>query len=302
MLGGETDHSSQLKACSNREFLCYFLTVSDKLSKRMRGALRVLLEGECAGISSATLKALMSRGLVDESSALTKGGRDRALTLVPLKTQCSMLGILYSEIDVPVSIKNPESKALKHYRKQGYNGIAGEGTPILVLIKAAILDFAVENRKAYESRADCCRVYVEAHLEIHKEKKDEIVKIVAKSKTRRIKKNLKEILAVFDPPGSVERFTVPVLLDLYKKLGRENIVKILEALLEDPYGYRKGWPDIIIWNKSEIRWVEIKAKDKLHSSQISTFQHFEGVVPGAIEVTKVNVASSSSWLERLTVR
>jgi len=268
----------------------------------MLAALRTIAASDGKKISTTTMRALKQRNLIDDSLSLTATGTTRAIAVFPLKTQCSMLGISYAEIEVPVSAKRPESKALRYYRNAGYQGISAEGTPVLLLVKAATLDFVIEHRMQYESAEDCCRTYVEAHLTIHAEHKDELLRLVGKSRTRIIKRNLKRIVGAFDPPGVAEELTVANLTALYKKIGPEKLVEIAAALCEDPYGYRKGWPDLIIWNKTDVRWLEIKTTDKLHASQIDTFRRFGSIVPGKIEVVRVRAVEATSWIRRLTKR
>lgn len=161
------------------------------------------------------------------------------------------------------------------------------------------MDFLAKNSE-FESREDCCRRYTEAHLQIHVDKRSEILEQIAKTKRRHIRRNLKEILSVYDPPSQNKGLSVNLLFELYELLGTESITAIAALMLDDPYEYRKGWPDLIIWKKNNLRWVEIKTTDKLHDSQITTIGRFKHTLPGAIEVAKVITVKRTSWFSKFT--
>jgi hypothetical protein len=56
--------------------------------------------------------------------------------------------------------------------------------------------------------------------------------------------------------------------ELYEVAGNRLLHAIATKFAEDPYQYRRGWPDITMWNNGEIRFVEVKAPgDALHESQ-----------------------------------
>jgi VRR-NUC domain len=60
------------------------------------------------------------------------------------------------------------------------------------------------------------------------------------------------------------------MIDFYISIGRERLSKIAELFAEDPYEYRKGWPDLTLWDpeSGQIIFREIKAPgDKIRPSQ-----------------------------------
>ena len=66
-----------------------------------------------------------------------------------------------------------------------------------------------------------------------------------------------------------------MLVELFENLGLENIFRIAEKFSENPYQYRKGWPDLTIWKDGEVRFLEVKGpRDKMHSSQITILTNF----------------------------
>lgn len=263
-----------------------------KLSKPMKSALISMLDGMENVGSSQTMKALKQRGFVTATSKLSNSGRQAAIAFLPLSRQCTLLGIKYDEIELPTDIKGPEILSYTYFLNQGYSGMCGEGTPLLILIKAAILDF-VTDHSTFESRDECCRRYTEAHLQINIDRAAEILKVVGRSKKPIIKRNLKEILEVYESPGLANGITVRSLLELFELIGPSGLAELTQIFLEDPYGYRKGWPDLVLWKDGIIRWIEIKTSDKLHASQIGTIQRFKGTPAGSFELVKVNYISGN---------
>lgn len=275
--------------------------MSSKLSTLMKAALKSMADSDEFVGSKRTMQSLRKRGLVDESSCLTENGMQTAIALLPLSRQCALLGIEFEEIELPRDSAGPEALAYSYFLKKKYKGICAEGTPILLLIKAAILDF-VSEQSSFESREDCCRRYTEAHLQVHIQKASEILRLVAGSKRRVIKRNLIEILKAHESPGISIGLEIRPLLELYELIGPSGLSEVTQIFLEDPYGYRKGWPDLVLWKDNYPRWIEIKTSDKLHASQISTIRRFKGTPAGTFEVAKISYTARRSIFQRITLR
>tara|TARA_R110002049_G_scaffold2750_3_gene21822 strand:- start:9453 stop:10742 length:1290 start_codon:yes stop_codon:yes gene_type:complete len=59
-----------------------------------------------------------------------------------------------------------------------------------------------------------------------------------------------------------------MFLGLFDALGTETLYSIATIFSEDPYEFRKGWPDITMWKGNKVRFLEVKAPgDKVHKSQ-----------------------------------
>ena len=273
--------------------------MSKKPTKPMLLTMRCILEGVEFDATPQTINALKKRKLIDSASKLTYTGRCMAIRAQPLNKQCISMNIGYAKIELPTSSLSPEFAALKYFSEKGYRGISAEGTPILLLIKATILDFLAKNSE-FETREDCCRRYTEAHLQRHLDKRSEIIDQIAKTKRRHIRRNLNEILSVYEPPSPNKGLSINLLLELYELLGTESITAIATLMLDDPYEYRKGWPDLIIWWKNNLRWIEVKTTDKFHDSQITTIGRFQHTLPGTIEVAKVITVKRTSWFSKFT--
>ena len=59
-----------------------------------------------------------------------------------------------------------------------------------------------------------------------------------------------------------------MLLELFQSMGNARILDIARKFSEDPYEYRKGWPDLTIWKNGQTKFLEVKAPgDSLQKSQ-----------------------------------
>lgn len=77
-----------------------------------------------------------------------------------------------------------------------------------------------------------------------------------------------------------------IILSLYDALGKNLLNKILKIYLSDPSAFGQGWPDLTTIDKNNIvKLLEVKTSDKLHISQIITFQEISKYLP--IEIIKV---------------
>ena len=158
---------------------------------------------------------------------------------------------------------------------------------MLLLIRAAALD-ALVSLNPFSSREDACSRYTEAQLTIHKTRLWEIADAVEHATAETIAQAFREIrrrslLAREACPD----LTDTVLVALFANIGSTRLRKITEAIAEDPYLYRNGWPDLTLTNRRELLWAEVKTTDKLHMSQITTIHHMKPLMPGQIKVIQL---------------
>ncbi|MFV5492256.1 VRR-NUC domain-containing protein [Acinetobacter sp. ASP199] len=78
-----------------------------------------------------------------------------------------------------------------------------------------------------------------------------------------------------------------ILIALYDSLSKDNIKKLAYKFSENPYGYRSGWPDIVVEKQKEIYFIEVKTKDKLHESQLYTIPVMKEILPFAFMVYRI---------------
>lgn len=256
------------------------------LTAEMKTTLRNKLEGSGASFKQGTLKSLADRGLIDTDDELTLDGWKQAVVLLPLLKQCAHLGIAYERLEGLEFNAEPEYAAWKHFNSQGYVGAYCEGGPILLLIRAAALD-TLAKLNPFNSREDACSRFTEAQLKIHENHSEEILNAVRIATPGQIARGFKEIYASLMVQESYPGLTVEVMVALFNSLGSERLAQITYAIMEDPYQYRSGWPDLIMTNGARMLWSEIKTTDRLHMSQITTLHRMKSLLPGEIGVSQL---------------
>lgn len=260
--------------------------MSQKLSSSMKKALRNLVRSDNLDASTATVRALAKRRLLSENQTLTKAGWAEALLLLPLSEQCHHMKLPIERLinanhDLP-----PEIAAWENYRREGFVGSYCEGGAILILIRAAALDL-LASVNTFNSRIDACERFTEAQLSIHQDKSPAIIQAIESATPTCVARNFDEIYAnsfvrEFYPSLSPEG-----IVDLFLALGSKRLAAITKAIMEDPYKYRSGWPDLTIIRNGLILWVEVKTTDKLHMSQIVTLSRMKDLLPGELKVLQL---------------
>lgn len=74
---------------------------------------------------------------------------------------------------------------------------------------------------------------------------------------------------------------------LFCALGGSALRAITEAVAEDPYRYRAGWPDLTLVRGDDMLWIEVKTTDRLHMSQIITMSKMKPLLPGKLMVLQL---------------
>ena len=249
----------------------------------MRVALRQILKGDLSSIRRNTMKGLEDREFVGGNGDLTTLGWEQAVSIIPLQEQCGHLGIDYERLEELDFRGAPEYAAWQYFCANGYKGAFCEGGPILLLIRAAALDvFAKLN--PFNSRDDACTRFTEAQLTIHENNTEDILDAVSNSTPRQIAKGFKEIYAKSFVQETYRGLSVEIISALFSSIGTETLTRITSAIMEDPYRYRSGWPDLTMTNGDQMLWAEVKTTDKLHMSQISTLHRMKSILPGEIRV------------------
>jgi hypothetical protein len=252
----------------------------------MKKALQYMIREEGASVNASTIAGLISRGLIDSTKTLTHAGWKQAVVALPLQEQCIHMGITYEEVHGLVYHNQPELAAWKYFSSLGYSGGYCEGGPILLLIRAAALN-VLATLNTFGSRQDACTRFTEAQLFIHKGQIDAILNEIHNANASRIISNFDEI---YSPPIMQEWYpglTAATIALLFESLGSERLAQITSAMLEDPYLYRAGWPDLTMTNGIEMLWAEIKTTDRLHMSQITTIHRMKPLLPGRICVVQL---------------
>lgn len=254
-----------------------------RLTAEMKSALRGMLEGDAAKFKRGILNALVSRGFVGPDAQLTVEGWIQALTISALPRQCAHLGIGLERLEGLEFNGAPERTAWKYFLENGYTGSYCEGGALLLLIRAAALD-TLERLNPFKSRHDACLRFTEAQLKIHENHISEIATAVEFADADIIARGFSEIYQSLmiqeDYPGLTEE----AMVALFNVIGSARLRQFTEAIAEDPYQYRSGWPDLTLTNGQQLIWAEIKTTDKLHMSQITTIYRMKSLMQGAIQV------------------
>jgi len=263
-----------------------------QLTAKMEKSLRDIVRGKEISAKASTLAGLAARGFSDSSGKLTFAGWKQAVVMLPLEEQCHLLGIAYEKLSGLEFHGHPELAAWHYFSSSGYSGGYCEGGPVLLLIRAAALDI-LARINPFGSRQDACTRFTEAQLTIHQQHSDLILNAIRSAETPQIVCRFNEI---YSSPMMRERY--PGLTDdaialLFEALGSERLAKITAAIMEAPYTYRAGWPDLTMTNGTEMLWVEIKTIDRLHLSQISTLHRMKPLLPGSIRVVQLISQRSS---------
>ena len=257
------------------------------ITTEMKSDLRGMLEGNADELSYSALEALVGYGFVGNNMQLTVEGWKQALVISALPRQCVHLGIDLKNWKGLKYNDDPERTAWKYFSENGYTGSYCEGGALLLLIRAAALD-TLEELNSFGSRQDACLRFTEAQLKIHESCITEIAAAVEHADADVIARGFGEIYRFQQIQDYYPGLNEEVMVALFKVIGGTRLRQFTEAIAEDPYQYRNGWPDLTLTNGQEIIWAEIKTTDKLHMSQITTIHRMKPLMHGAIQVVRLS--------------
>lgn len=215
---------------------------------------------------------------IDEATDQMEGpqGAELAAFLkLPLSLQCKALDMPLEVITLQrcggqwivagVPHKRPEDAALAHLRSNGWEGLACEGTAVLMLMKAACLDH-LARINTFGSRADACMRFFEAQCIIHRDNAPEIVRDIEQATEAVVRTNLAEIVAQPDYLTIYPMMDADALIGVWHAITPSGLATFARRIFDDP-SFRAGWPDVTIAREGNVRFVEVKTTDKLHASQ-----------------------------------
>jgi len=207
------------------------------------------------------------------------------IATLPLAEQCLQLDITHEKLDLPFG-KKPEIDGLNHFLTQGFVGAYCEGGPVLLLVRAAALDVLAEIN--FFGRRDACTRFTEAQLTIYKESSELILNAVRNADIAQVESQFKEIYMFPQTREYYPGLTTAIMSSLFAAIGAERLAQITAAIMENPYVYRAGWPDLtMVKGGANMLWVEIKTTDRLHISQIMTIFRMKPLVPGNMRVVQI---------------
>ncbi|KGJ89616.1 VRR-NUC domain-containing protein [Colwellia psychrerythraea] len=200
--------------------------------------------------------------------------------------QCEKLSLLYEEVVLSYS-GIPEKAALEFFEKQGYVGYCYEGGLILNVIKALMLDKLAE-LNIFNDRSDACSRYLEAQLTMLNEHTSSLISSIRQTSKVEFITNFQEIINTPYIRSKYPDLSVNLAVALFDALDTNDFINVAKKISEDPYDFRKGWPDLTIIKDNEIRFVEVKTTDKLKKSQMKTIPEMDSILPCVFSVLKVS--------------
>lgn len=197
------------------------------------------------------------------------------------------------------SWKNPRTKknwclvedaVLGYYEIDGWRGYSKEGGLLLTLIKAMSFQEIPHQYRV---------VFVESlyhHRSTYGFELEKFFHNIANAKEEQIKKNFRVMTGKTAKWSILEYFPKLeewMLLELYRAMGNARILDIARKFSEDPYEYRKGWPDLTIWKNGQTKFLEVKAPgDSLQKSQRVIIDEF--IKPLHLEFALVDVQAKQN--------
>ena len=187
-----------------------------------------------------------------------------------------------------------ESAALGWFMEKGWSGYAGEGGLILNLIKAMSFE-----KIPLRQRSTFIEALYAQNVAFEEDRYNTraLLNNVVSASSRQVARNYDRMVdrKFFSiGPGSVTFFPGLKrrhLLGLLKALGNDAVFRIAEIFATDPYKYRKGWPDLTIWQSNNVAFKEIKAPgDTLQQSQRVIIE--EILLPLNFDVSIVDVSAT----------
>ena len=139
----------------------------------------------------------------------------------------------------------------------------------------------------FRDRSDACTRFTEAQLTIYKESSELILNAIRNTDEAQVVRHFNEIYMFPQIPRYYPGLTANIMSSLFAAIGAERLAQITAALMENPYSYRAGWPDLTMVKDSDMFWVEIKTTDRLHMSQIMTIYRMKPLLPGNMRVVQL---------------
>ena len=197
------------------------------------------------------------------------------------------------ELSLPVEIielkynKNVEYSLLNYYMTNGFVGTYIEGKALFTVLKAYLLD-ELFNISWHREKKKTAETYLEAHLiAITKEELEIILKSIDTLTEEQFVSNISFILEQPFIKEDCKSLSLEFAIGIYSIIPKEIIKILFRKIHEDSYTYRNGWPDLIIFKDNELKFIEVKTKDKLHRSQIITIPTMREILPYSFSVVKV---------------
>lgn len=199
-----------------------------------------------------------------------------------MKVQARELKVPIRNVEGLVFKGHPENTAYEYFAGEGFTGSYCEGGAILLLIRAAALDY-LHRLNPFNSRRDARTRFSEAQLTIHSEHLEQICSVIADTSIAQVEENFAEIYTDGDTKHYYPGLDNVKIRKIARALTMPKLSRTAQAIGEDPYTLRSGWPDLTLVNSDgDLVWAEVKTTDKLHRSQINTIFTMRHLLPGRL--------------------
>ena len=225
-----------------------------------------------------------------------KSGRNADPFLrLSLSEQCEFLDVRLEVIHLPrrnrewmfggTTFKKPEPAVLAYFEDQGYSGTYCEGAALLMIMKCASLNYLAEVN-TFKNRADACMRYFEAQCWIHSHLVHYIVEEIEASTEGMVRAHFREIASQPNYRAVYPVMDEEALAAIWRAMSPARLAQLARFIFQNQ-NYRAGWPDLTLAKGEELRFVEIKTTDKLHSSQKAVFSEILKPWGATISVVKI---------------
>ena len=236
--------------------------------------------------------------LVDnDAGKLSEIAGVKAIQAMKVEQQCSALDISFETIDTPKTKQKVESFVSEHYSKQGFQSTSLEAGDFFVLMRCASWNL-LSRACAYRDTPYLEAMLVDSEDPTKRNEKavSALLEGVRKSKQKSVVRNFNKIYPRSPLEEKFPGLTADYIASLYEVVGARLLYDIAKLFIEDPYQYRKGWPDVTVFkvkknifssSEGQLFLREVKVKDKLLPSQIIAFKKLKSLIPD-IGIVKVN--------------
>lgn len=192
-----------------------------------------------------------------------------------LREQCEMLGIPLIRISMPFSGK-PEPAVLNYFYNLGYEGKHCEGKYIFLVIHALILDkLPVYNDYIFKDRRLAASTALKLQIQQLQGYAGITLEEILTTSSISFKNNVEEILNEKQSSDIYPETGIEFAQQVLGHLDREQLHRLAWMLASDPDKLFRGWPDLIVLNEAEMKFVEVKGKESLSVNQLYTFYHLK---------------------------
>jgi hypothetical protein len=266
------------------------------LSKNMLDALLALHRApEALKLDRSTIKALVSRGLIDTNSNITLLGSIKAIERLSLREQCQSIsiGLSTSQWD---SASTPEMYCYNTFVQRGHIGSYCEGGGFGAAIKALCLDALTEASIFYgtciDAREDACLKGVVGLAHIEASKLETIFKQIQQTTKAKYLASFSEIISYNLIREWYPGLSLEFADALFNAVPKEHFEQLARWVSKDP-SHRNGWPDLTLVKGGRLKFVEVKTTDRLHHSQLVTIPALVREIGADVSVLQLVSANNS---------